>query len=93
MARYLRGVGIETITSLSAAVGLTVPNEANYVLIDIEDQDVRYRADGSDPTASVGGLLKVGAQYEYVGNLGMLKFIETTPSAKINVSYFKRTEV
>lgn len=80
--------GYVQITSLSAATGLTVPDGAKYALIDCETQSVRWRDDGTNPTASVGQLLSPGDVLTYNGNLGAVKFIEVTASAKLNVSFY-----
>ena len=94
MSGTITPTGYEQITSLASAVGLSsVPNQVNYILVDVEGQDVRYRADGTDPTALIGSLLKVGNQYEYYGNVENLKFIETTAGAKLNIHYYHRVGV
>lgn len=80
--------GYQQITSLSAAVGLTVPENTTFAMIGVESQAVRYRADGTDPTASVGKQLAVGQEIKYTGNLKAVKFIEVAASAKLNVSYY-----
>ena len=49
---------------------------------------MRWRDDGVDPTASVGMLLVAGTPLQYDGDLSRIKFIETTASAKLNVSYY-----
>ena len=81
--------GYEQITDLSAAVGFTVPAGARLAVIIAETQAVRWRDDGTDPTAAVGMPLATGVQWTYPGNLSAIKFIEQTGSAKLNVSYFK----
>lgn len=81
-------VGYEKITSLSSSVGLSLPIKGNYILVDIEGENVRYKGDGTDPTSTDGGLLLKNAQYEYGSNLNNLKFIEVTAGASINVSFF-----
>lgn len=90
-------LGYQQLGTLTSAVGLTVPArdpltgmdmKANFALIVAETQDVRWRDDGTDPTASVGMLLKAGVIFQYDGDLKKIKFIETTASAKINVSYY-----
>lgn len=80
-------VGYQQITSLSAAVGLTVPANARFALIVPESQAVRWR-DDTDPTASVGWPLAVGQTLNYTGNLKSIRFIEQTASAKLNVSFY-----
>lgn len=89
-------MGYQQLSTLSSAVGLTVPTQtpngsatkANFALIICETQNVRWRDDGTDPTASVGMLLVAGTPLQYDGDLSKIKFIETTASAKLNVSYY-----
>lgn len=81
--------GYRQVTSLSAAVTLgALFDAATRASIQAQDQDVRWRDDGTDPTASVGMLLKANATLDYAGDLTAIKFIETTASAKLNVSYY-----
>lgn len=89
-------MGYQQITDLSSAIGLTVPArtpeglsaKANFALIIAETQNVRWRDDGVDPTASVGMLLVAGTPFQYDGDLSKIKFIESTASAKLNISYY-----
>lgn len=81
--------GFQQITSLSAAASLTVPPAgASLAVFVAETQDVRWRDDGTAPTASVGMLLAKGVEFTYQGDLSKIQFIETTTSAKLNVSYY-----
>jgi hypothetical protein len=82
-------LGYQQITSVVAAQALTVPAGAQYAVICVESQSVRWRDDGTDPTASVGEILTVGQNLVYDGKLSAIKFIEVTPSAKVNISYYK----
>ncbi len=90
-------LGYQQLGTLTSATGLTVPArdpisgmdvKANFALIVAETQDVRWRDDGTDPTSSVGMLLKAGVIFQYDGDLSKIKFIEVTASAKVNVSYY-----
>lgn len=89
-------MGYQQITDLSSAVGLTVPvrtpdgmtSKANFALIICETQNVRWRDDGISPEAGVGMLLVAGTPLQYDGDLNKIKFIETTGSAKLNISYY-----
>lgn len=90
-------MGYQQITSLSSATNLTVPGRSpmgttqspRLALLQCESQSVRWRDDGTSPTASVGMILNVGDQpYPYDGDLTKIKFIETAASAKLNVSYY-----
>lgn len=86
---YSKSLGYQQITSLSAATTLTIPAGAAAAMIRCETQSVRWRDDGSDPTASVGMLMTASdAVLWYTGQLARLKFIEVTASAKLNVVYF-----
>lgn len=81
-------LGYQQITSLSSATGLTVPQGATLALIVPETQNVRWRDDGTNPTASVGMPIFVGASLSYDGDFNKIKFIEETASAKLNISYY-----
>jgi hypothetical protein len=82
-------LGYTQITPLSSATGLgTIPQGATMALIVAETQGVRWRDDGTDPTASVGMPIAAGAYLNYDGDLKRIKFIEQTASAKLNVSYY-----
>lgn len=88
--------GYQQITDLSSAVGLTVPPTDNLgrvstpitAIIRCEGQSIRWRDDGTNPTASVGMPLNVGDVLEYDGDLKSIKFIQQSASAKLNVSYY-----
>lgn len=81
-------LGYQQITNLSSAVGLTIPQGATLALIVPETQNVRWRDDGTDPTASVGMPIFVGASLSYDGDFNKIKFIEAAASAKLNISYY-----
>ncbi len=81
-------LGYQQITSLAAAVGLAVPSGATYAIIQAETQAVRWRDDGTAPTASVGMTIPAGGELRYDGNLRGIQFIEAAASAKLNVSYY-----
>lgn len=82
--------GYEQITSLNTVKTLTPPTDSRVALIQAEDQDIRWRDNGSAPTSTVGMVLAAGLDILYVArDLSVIQFIETTPSAKLNVSYYK----
>lgn len=84
----LRPLGYQQITSLSSATALTVPRGAIVALIQPQTQAVRWRDDGTNPTASVGMPLAIGETLPYTGYLESIKFIEQTASAALNISYY-----
>ena len=85
-------VGYQQITSLSGSTALTVPTTGQqlpvYAIIRPQTQAVRWRDDGTAPTASVGYPLAVGEELKYGGDLKAIRFIEQAASAAINVSYY-----
>lgn len=84
-----RALGYQQITSLASATGLTVPAGTSFCMVIPETQAVRWRDDGTDPTATIGYPLAVGSELRYTAaQLGALKFIEQTASAKINICYY-----
>jgi hypothetical protein len=51
-------------------------------------QNIRFTVDGSTPTATVGALLVAGAApWYYGGPLNLLRFIQVTAGAVLNVIY------
>ena len=83
-------ISYQQITSLSSAAALTVPPGAASAVVVAETQAVRWRGDGTDPTASVGMPLAAGAYITFGtrAEILALKFIEQTASAKLNVYYY-----
>ncbi len=101
MATNLKAIttclGYQQISSLGSSTGLTIPlrdpstgltAKANFALITPEAQAVRWRDDGSDPTASVGMPLAAGVTLQYDGDLSKIRFIEQVGGAKLNISYY-----
>lgn len=89
MTVYNQALGYERITALSSAASLTVPSGATRAVFVAFTQAVRWRDDGTDPTATVGMPLAVGTPFEYGGPLAGIKFFEQAGSAELNVSYYK----
>jgi hypothetical protein len=81
--------GYQQLTSLATAQGLTVPEKAVLALVQIEGtRPVRWRDDGTDPTASVGIQVSGNTSFWYVGDLQSVKFIEENAGVIVNVSYY-----
>jgi len=81
-------LGYQQLTALGTASALTVPDGARLALLQAEGADVRWRDDGTDPTATVGMMLAVGTVMLYTGDLTAFRAIETAAGAKLNVSYY-----
>lgn len=84
----LTALGYQQITSLSSSAALTVPSGATIAVVQAEGADVRWRDDGTAPTATVGMLLPAGAELRYTGALAALRLIQASAGATVNVSYY-----
>lgn len=88
-------VAFEQLTTVSSSTALTAATykNANYALIECDhtaNKYVRWRDDGTAPTATVGNTLAPGDTLQYDGDLSTIRLIEESASAKINVSYYFR---
>jgi len=73
-------------TVSSSVVTLTTPSGSTHVLVSVENDAVRYKEDGANPSATSGILLPDG----FIGELPCptsLKFIRVTTDAVINASF------
>lgn len=84
----LKPLGHQQITGLNAAKSLTVPAGAQRALLCPQTQPVRFRDDGTSPTADIGIYIAANERVWYEGDLSAIKFIETAASAKLDVSYY-----
>ena len=80
--------GYEQVTGLSTAQSLSVPANSRVALLQAQDQDIRWRDDGTAPTSTVGMVLAAGDSLWYTSDLSALQFIQVTPTATLNVSYY-----
>jgi len=89
-------LGYQQITDLSAATRLVVPTtDANglfqkpvYAIIIATGQSVRWRDDGTAPTATIGMPLLTNIPLDCGGNVQKIRFIEQTGGAVLNISYY-----
>ena len=83
-----------TATKLSSCSGgiPTVPwssRPANVAVIRTESQSIRYRDDGTAPTASVGQIvLTSDPPLIYVGTLSAIQIIQASASATVDVLFY-----
>lgn len=61
---------------------------SNFAFVTCETNDVRWRDDGTDPTASVGQLLKAGQTLGYDGQPEDLRFIRVSADATLDVTSY-----
>lgn len=89
MADYKKSVGFQQMTALASATAMTVPAGARIATIQAESQTVRWRDDGTSPTATVGNRIFVGDTLVYdAADLAVVKFIEEVASAKLNIHFY-----
>lgn len=77
--------------STVAAFNLTIPTTSlrpTMARIQAEAQDLRYRDDGTDPTATVGMVIKAGTSLDYDGDLINIRLINGTAGAICNYSLY-----
>ena len=65
--------------------------KATMAHITVEVAAVRWRDDGTAPTADTGHVLASGATLEYTGDLGAIKFINDVAAsgAVVNISLYR----
>lgn len=85
---YFAPLGYVQITNLTSAVGLSAPAGAVIAEIVVEAQGIRYRDDGTAPTASIGMPVAAGNSFQYAGDFTAIQFIQQTSGAILNVSYY-----
>lgn len=81
--------GYSQITSVAAAVGISPPDNSVVAFIQPESQNVRWRDDGTNPTASVGNRLFADDILIYTGDMTTLKIIQEAASAKLNITFYR----
>lgn len=80
---YVQDVDLAASSSLG-----TIPAGATTAMIVAEGQAVRWRDDGTDPTAAVGMPLAVGVPFVYTGALSRIRFIEQAGGASLNIAFY-----
>lgn len=86
---YKQITGLDSVKTLAASVA--IPTDARYAAVQAEGQNVRYREDNENPTASAGMLLLTTQPplMLSVKDLSKVKFIEASATAKLNVTFYK----
>jgi hypothetical protein len=95
-------IGFEQITVSSVGIGCTpttfetfestnqTRKQAKFATLTIENNSIRVRFDGTDPTSSVGHLLTAGQSFELqsIGQIRNCRMIRQTADAIVTVTYF-----
>jgi hypothetical protein len=90
-AQYAAGSMASAISlNTSPAVGVALPAGTRFALITVEGAAIRYREDGTAPTAAIGQPMSPNAApLMYSGALSAIQFIQQSAGAILNVSYYK----
>lgn len=84
--------GYVQMSNMTSAAGLTSPpSQANAVLLQAEVQNVRWRDDGTPPTANSGMLLRTTDPPLLLEGVDVSKIevIAAASGAVLNVAYYK----
>ena|SRR6185436_4524498 len=72
-----------------AAAGITIPQGTALVYISCEAQAIRWRDDGSAPTAAIGMPLAVGVERAYTArNIASMQIISAVAGAIVNFTFY-----
>jgi hypothetical protein len=77
----ITGAGVKSLTP-------PVGDTAYSALIQAEGQAIRWRDDGTNPTAAVGMIIPVNGILEYDGDLAKFRYIEAVSGGIANVTYY-----
>jgi hypothetical protein len=88
MPTALVPLGYQQVTATGTAFALSPPANARLAHIGAEAQVLRWRDDGTNPTATTGQRIAAGTEVDYVGNLATIRLIAETAGAVANVSYY-----
>ncbi len=87
----LRALGYEQFAAgaINAATALTFPVGTQVAIFKPAAQAIRFRDDGTDPTAAIGYPVAVGTEYIYCsGSISRLKVIAQVAGAVLDVLYY-----
>jgi hypothetical protein len=88
-AQYTAAAGVRKFAD-TPATGAKAPDNAYECIITVEAQNIRWRDDAQNPTATVGMLLKpTDPPFSFEGDLDNFRWIEAVAGAIVNVSYYK----
>ncbi len=87
--QVFQALGYQQITP-TVATPLTIPTGGpRWALICVDTTAVRYRDDGTAPTASIGQPIASGQCVAYSGPMGSFQVIQQSGGAVVNVSYYR----
>jgi len=90
------GIGYCQITVLTSAVAVvtascstgSVAAQSSIAQICVSGQGVRYRDDGTAPTASLGIPVGAGTCFQYSGPMAGIQFIQQAATATLDITFY-----
>ena len=79
--------GKQTISDLIAVTSLTPLPGATIAVVKPRGAPIRWSV-GEDPSAVAGNLLHPGDSRQFEGDINLIRCIETTPSASLEITYY-----
>lgn len=91
--RQLQSLGFKRIATITSTVVALpdIPKKAAYAYIQADGGDLRWRDDGTDPTATVGHLLAMNEDHWYTVDRLPIRFIRDTDEVEVtnlHVTYY-----
>ncbi len=81
--------GFEQITVSTAVKTLTVPKDAVMAIVNVHDNDIYSRDDGTDVSGTVGRHHKADTDFVVCGSaMNRMTLIRDSADAEVNVSYY-----
>lgn len=83
-----RPLGYQQFTPAASQLLPSVPAGTIFAIITTETQAVRWRDDGTAPTAGVGYPLAIGDELRYTGDFTSFRLIQAAVGAVVSVCYY-----
>ena len=82
-----QSLGYEHISEPLVSTALTVPKGSQRALLTSGGGDIRWRDDGTAPTATVGMIIPMNTSLLYAGDLGAMRIIGAV-NIVLNITYY-----
>jgi len=84
-------LGYQRLVSITTSTALTVPDGTTEIRLQAETKPIRWRDDGSPPTASVGNYIPAGKSIKYLGDVSAVRVFGEDSTAILHVAYYSIT--
>jgi|SRR5882762_1980074 len=88
-----RQASVTTVQTLAAILlGATPPlvltQAMQYAVITVETVNIRWMADGSIPTTTLGNLVAAGGSFSFAGDMSKLRIVSVGAAATLDISMY-----